>query len=147
MKTRFKQRSKTIPADLLKLKQQFAHWRQTRPGKGRIPAALFNEAAELSLKHGLGFVCKQTGLSYMDTKARMQKTAGSAKESVETENRFVELAPFQPKQVLAPEMKPVQVYCELEGLKIFLSAPQAHDWENLISGVLGAAARLGRVAA
>ncbi len=138
MKTRINQRSKSIPADLLKLKQQFTHWRQTRPYKCRIPTALLSEVASLSLKHGLTFVCKELHLSYLDTKARIEEMSQPPIASSETENRFVELAPFQPKQVLAPEIKPVQIYCELDGLKIFLSAPQARDWENLISGVLSA---------
>lgn len=127
---------KHIPADLLRLKQQFRHWRQTRPGKAKIPEALFKEAVQLSFKYQLAFVCKHLSLSYTDSKIKIQKMTHLSKESLNVENRFVELTPRPIKQPPVLEVKQTQVYCEFEGLKIFLNAPQINDWENLISGLL-----------
>jgi hypothetical protein len=136
MKTCIKQRSKTIPADLLRLKEQFEHWRQTRSGKNNTPPELMSAAVKLLLKHPVTLVSRQLGLNHTTLKAWGKIATLPVTQALE---RFVEITPSLPKQE-ASYLKPkaVQVYCELEGLKIFLSAPQAHDWENLISGVLSA---------
>lgn len=124
---RSKQRTPVIPADLLKLKQQFEHWRQTRSGKNNTPPELMSEAVELLLKHPVTLVSRQLGLNHTTLKAwgKIKTTP-----AVQALDRFVEVTPLEPQAA--------QVCCEFKGLKIFLNMPQARDWENLISGFLSA---------
>ena len=136
MKTRIKQHHPAIPADLLKLKQQFEHWRQTRSGKNNTPPDLMSEAVKLLLKHPVTLVSKQLGLNHTTLKAWGKIETTPVVQALE---RFVEITPSLPKQkAFYLEPHATQVYCELNGLKIFLKRPQTSDWENLISGFLSA---------
>ncbi len=139
MKTRIKQHTRVIPADLLKLKQQFEYWRQTRAGNDRIPADLLNEALALSPKHGITLVSRQLGLNHAALKAQRQKIEASEKSRTDLaiEERFVELAPVS-QQELIQQPRLIQVRCELGGLTILLKSPQAEDWDNLMTGYLRA---------
>jgi hypothetical protein len=140
---RSKQRPPAIPADLLKLKQQFEHWRQTRSGKNNTPPELMGEAVKLSLKYQVTLVSRQLCLNHTTLKAWGKIETLPTVQALE---RFIEIAPSLPKQKASYlEPQAVKVCCELNGLKIFLNTPQTSDWQNLISGFLSAD-RLSRAA-
>lgn len=135
MKARIKQRTQEIPADLLSLKQQFAHWRQTRIGRNNTPADLMNAAIALSEIHGITLVTKQLGLNHAGLKAQKQKIK-SAPEQVQVsniQNRFVELRSVS-QQEPCQKHNLIQVHCEPGGFTILLRSPQASDWDNLMTG-------------
>lgn len=126
-----KQRPPAIPADLLRLREQFEHWRQTRSGKNNTPPELMSEAARLSLKHPVTLVSRQLRLNHTTLKA-WSKIETPHAQALE---RFVEITPSLPEQKTSYlEAQAVKVCCELEGLKIFLNTPQASDWDNLMTG-------------
>jgi hypothetical protein len=134
METRIKQETQEIPADLLNLKQQFEHWRQTRTGPNNTPADLMNAAMALSEIHGITLVTRQLSLNHSALKAQKQKIKSASKQQVpKTQNRFIELASvFQQAPCQTPTL--IQVHCEPGGLTIYLSSPQVSDWDNLMTG-------------
>src|SRR3989338_4847725 len=90
-----KQRPAVIPADLLRLKQQFKHWRQTRSGKNDTPPELMSEAVKLLLKHPVTLVSRQLGLNHTTLKAWGKIKTIPADQALE---RFVEITPSLSKQ-------------------------------------------------
>lgn len=142
MKTRIKQRTQEIPADLLNLKRQFEHWRQTRIGRNNTPSDLMNAAIALSEIHGITLVTRQLGLNHAGLKAQKQKIKSALGTDIDshseqkvsnTQNRFVEfVSVFQEEPSQKPHL--VQVHCQPGGLTILLSSPQVSDWDNLMTG-------------
>lgn len=57
------------------VEQQFAAWRSRRKKHERIPAHLWQSAAELCATHPITHVCKQLRLSFNDLKKRFAQKA------------------------------------------------------------------------
>ena len=147
-----KRRIKTIPADLLQLKERFEHWRRTRTSTNRTPLGLSKEAVALSYKYGITQTSKQLGLNHVTLKAQREKFPEALVEhlldktqtqspvlktrpsSMPIQTHFVELT----SKLTPLEPKVVQVRCELDGLTILLKSPEAEDWSHLLLGFLKA---------
>jgi hypothetical protein len=154
-----KRRIRTIPADLLQLKERFEHWRRTRTGTNRTPLKLSKEAVTLSYKYGITLTSKQLGLNHVTLKAQREKfpeafvthlwektptqapVLKTRPSSTPIQTHFIELTSGS----TPPEPKVLQVHCELGGLTILLKSPQANDWSQLFTGFLSAS-RLAQAA-
>lgn len=53
----------TLPDEVERVRECFAQWRQTRPGRSRIPAPLWAEAAPLARRHGVHPIARALGLN------------------------------------------------------------------------------------
>ncbi len=77
---------------LTETKREFDRWRRTRPRGERIPAALWQAAADLARRHGVSSTSMALSLDYY---ALQRRVGGGAREhAAETaaEPEFVELA-------------------------------------------------------
>lgn len=53
----------TLPDEVERVRECFAQWRQTRPGRSRIPAPLWAEAAQQARRHGVHPIARALGLN------------------------------------------------------------------------------------
>lgn len=69
-----KRRSRTpeTPASILTLCKKVEQWRATRSCRGRMPEALWSEAADLAHEHGIYAVSQGAGVAYEGIKKRVQ---------------------------------------------------------------------------
>lgn len=144
MKTQLKQRITTVPADLLQLKQQFEHWRQTRVGCNKTPPDLMKSAVNLSRLHGVTLVVKQLNLNYAAFKIQRQKIEALEKGQQEPslKERFVEVRTTTSHQQQTQETSLAQVHCEPGGLTVLLKFPRPEDWDSLMTGYFRANLRI-----
>ena len=70
-----------------RLQRKFAHWRQRRRPRTRIPEELWRAAAELACAQGINRTARALRLDYYSLKKRAAATAGSGVRAPE----FVEL--------------------------------------------------------
>lgn len=81
------------PPQLEGIRRRFDRWRRTRPGRSRIPAALWTSAVTAARKYGLARTVRVLRLDYASLKKRVE--AGVAHRGPEREAvaGFVELTP------------------------------------------------------
>jgi len=60
------------PTDLEALAERFAAHRRSRPGRGRLPDQLWEQAAKLAGRHGINRVHLVLRLNYYDLKRRVE---------------------------------------------------------------------------
>jgi hypothetical protein len=60
----------TLPDEVERVRERFAQWRQTRPGRSRIPEPLWAEAAQLARSHGVHPIARALGLNDHALKSR-----------------------------------------------------------------------------
>lgn len=65
----------TLPEDIQAVRERFEAWRQTRPGRSRIPAELWAAAAGLTRRHGVHRVARALGLNDFALKNHALETA------------------------------------------------------------------------
>jgi len=53
----------TLPDEVECMRERFAQWRQSRPGRSRIPEPLWAEAALLARRHGVHPIARALGLN------------------------------------------------------------------------------------
>lgn len=109
-----------VPADVERVRQRIALWRQQRtPGKP-MPQPLWTAAAKLARRHGVAPTMRMLGVDYAKLKSLVQRSATSA--------QFVELAP--------PAMSGVgQCRIEIEGpagARIKIELPAAGSTELVL---------------
>ena len=76
-----------VPADVERVRQRIALWRQQRmPGKP-MPQQLWTAAAKLARRHGVAPTMRMLGVDYAKLKSLVQRSAPM------TSAQFVELAP------------------------------------------------------
>ena len=81
---------KAIPAQIEVVRRQIAAWRTSqRPGR-RIPAALWDAAADVARIHGVSLTSTALGLAYTKLKQRVLAAGGAAPAPAP---QFVELLP------------------------------------------------------
>ncbi len=78
-----------VPSRLARGVQRFESWRKTRTGR-RIPAELWELAANLGIEYGVNQAARALRLDYYDLKQRVE-TAGGAESSESECPGFVEL--------------------------------------------------------
>ena len=79
-----------VPADVERVRQRIARWRQERtPGKP-MPQKLWTAAAKVARRHGVAPTMRMLGLDYAKLKSLVQRAAPMAS------TQFVELAPPAP---------------------------------------------------
>jgi hypothetical protein len=110
------------------LRQRFAHWRQGRTGRSRIPEPLWAAAVRAANTHGLNPTARALRLDYYALKKHVE-AAGGASEDREAAAAFVELSGPIPAD--APEC-----IVELEDprgakLRVYLKGMPAPDWTAL----------------
>jgi hypothetical protein len=79
--------------DLEQLQRRFEEFRNVRTSRGRLPAALWKEAAEAARRYGLNPTARALRLDYNRLKMHMAATPGQAKQrkQVHPAPAFVEL--------------------------------------------------------
>jgi len=83
-----------IPAPILTLGKKVKQWRATRPCRGRMPEALWSEAADLAREHGIYAVSQGAGVSYDGIKKRVRGEVSEGGAPLQAEvavGPFVEL--------------------------------------------------------
>ncbi len=83
---------------LEEVKQEFAAWRDTRTGRGRIPESLWAAATDLFLSYGLSInrIARTMRLNYTALKTHIaKKTPVAIKPIEEATATFIELEPPQ----------------------------------------------------
>jgi hypothetical protein len=73
--------------DLEQLQRRFEEYRNLRPSRGRLPPALWKEAAEAAGRYGLNPVAQTLRLDYNRLKRRMAPTAGGDASTKQTKQR------------------------------------------------------------
>jgi hypothetical protein len=79
-----------VPAVFSRVQRKIAQWREGHRPRGRIPEALWLEAAELACAHGINRTARALRLDYYSLKKR---AADAAAPSGEPAPEFVELLP------------------------------------------------------
>jgi len=83
--------SKASLHDLLKLRRQLDSWRQSQPGRARVPAEVWELAAALARTHGISRVSRTLRLSFYKLRRRIQPAA-ALPSSAPAPSGFIELA-------------------------------------------------------
>ena len=78
-----------FPAAISGVQRKFAHWREGRRGRARIPEELWRAATELASAHGIHRTARALRLDYYALQKRVTTTARSDTHAPE----FVELLP------------------------------------------------------
>jgi hypothetical protein len=76
-----------------RVRVRFERWRQSRPGRSRIPQALWLSAAELARDHGLNRTARALGLDYYSLKEHLESTDAPECGPQTIAPKFVELMP------------------------------------------------------
>jgi hypothetical protein len=84
----------TLPDDVRAVRERFEAWRQSRPGRSRIPAALWAPAAELARRHGVHRVARALGLNDFALRKQALAATPDAVQSVSHEPALVYSNPF-----------------------------------------------------
>jgi hypothetical protein len=71
-------KAEDIPAPLKKTRRRFERWRQTGPGKSRIPERLWDAAVMMAQKYGLARTASVLRLDYNRLKKRLGQNAGES---------------------------------------------------------------------
>jgi hypothetical protein len=131
------QETAVVTNDLEQLQRRFEEYRNLRPSRGRLPPALWKEAAEVAMRYGLNPTAQALRLDYNGLKKRMAATPGPAKprKQVRSAPEFVELiAPT------AGASTDCHVEVESEGgakLRLELKGIATAELAGLIRGFLG----------
>ena len=78
-----------FPAAFSGVQRKFAHWREGRRGRARIPEELWRAATELASAHGIHRTARALRLDYYALQKRVTATASSGMHAPQ----FVELLP------------------------------------------------------
>ena len=78
--------------DLLKLRRQLDSWRESQPGRARVPARVWELAAAQARTHGVSRVSRTLRLSFYKLRRRIQEPA-SLPTGPAVPSGFIELAP------------------------------------------------------
>jgi hypothetical protein len=122
---------------LLKLKQQFEHWRQTRKKTSeRIPVSLWDQAIELTPVLANSYVAKQLRLSPGDLKKRrLARHASAIVAMPAAATGFIELP--APASWSWPPSGPVDIEVERpDGVRMRLSYQQAPSLATVLQAFL-----------
>jgi hypothetical protein len=122
---------------LLKLKQQFEHWRQTRKKTSeRIPVSLWDQAIELTPVLANSYVAKQLRLSPGDLKRRRLSQPASAIVAMPAAApSFIELP--APASWSWSSAEPVSIEVErTDGVRMRLSYRQAPSLASVLQAFL-----------
>ena len=88
-----RQKMRDLPPGLEKTRQRFAHWRQTRKTRSRIPEPLWTAAARMARLHGINRTAQALRVDYYSLKKRAENQASSASETYGAATpTFLELA-------------------------------------------------------
>ena len=90
----------TLPEDIQSVRERFEAWRQTRPGRSRIPAELWTAAAQLARRHGVHRVARILGLNDFSLRNHALEAAPDA---VQTASPEPALANSNPSAAHGPE--------------------------------------------
>lgn len=90
----------TLPEDIQFVRERFEAWRQTRPGRSRIPAELWAAAAGLTRQHGMHRVARALGLNDFVLRKHVMEAAPDAVPAASSE---LALAQSNPSASQAPE--------------------------------------------
>jgi hypothetical protein len=86
-------RSDASFSDLITLRRQLAGWRQSQPGRPRLPAEVWAEAAALARTHGISRVSRTLRLSFHKLRQLVEPSAAPPSGSP-TPAEFIELPPL-----------------------------------------------------
>ena len=146
----------TLPDEVERVRERFAQWRQTRPGRSRIPEPLWAEAAQLARSHGVHPIARALGLNDHALKSRTLMagendpspvaagptvTLSSPSVAQAAPPAFVELAwPAPPAAPAAAEPAPAPARCMVElihpgGSKMTITLDGPSREANISSGV------------
>ena len=94
MKTtnRHSSRSEASFSALITLRRQLDCWRQAQPGRARLPAEVWEEAAALARTHGISRVSRTLRLSFHKLRQRVEPSAPLSGTPVPA--AFIELPPL-----------------------------------------------------
>ena len=81
--------TKALPEDIADLRSRLESWRSAKTGRGRIPAEIWEEAAQLASKYGVSRVSSSLRMSYEGLKGRLEPCSmASASSAMPT---FIEI--------------------------------------------------------
>lgn len=80
-----------IPSDIAAVSTRLDRWRQTRPRRARIPAALWRAATTLARQHGAGKIARLLRLDYYTLRRRVTAVGESRRPARAARPAFVEL--------------------------------------------------------
>lgn len=84
--------AETIPESIPELQAKLEQFRSTHPPRTRLPASLWQEAADLARCHGIYVVARSLRLDYNTLKKHVNgSSAGCRPRRKKTQPRFVEL--------------------------------------------------------
>ena len=125
------------PNELEQLKRRFEEFRSLRTSRGRLPPALWKEAAEAAQRHGLNPTAQALGLDYSRLKKHMAAKADAVKCKKEMGARpeFVELIAPAPGAT-------TDCHIEVESshgakVRIELKGMATSELASLIHGLIG----------
>jgi hypothetical protein len=65
----------SVPEVFLETHKRLAEWRSTHQRRTRLPEAIWQEAVELAIRHGLNMTARVLRLDYVQLKKRLRPTA------------------------------------------------------------------------
>jgi hypothetical protein len=89
-----------LPFPVIETRRRVDSWRRTRPKRGAMPRALWEEAANLARIHGINPIARALGLEYYALKGHLE---GAGARTAVSRPGFVEVA------VCAPPPSPERV--------------------------------------
>jgi len=90
---RLSPRTKASFSDLNTLRRQLDGWRQSQPGRPRLPAEVWEEAAALARTHGISRVSRTLRLSFQKLRQLVEPSAAPPSGSP-APAEFIELPPL-----------------------------------------------------